>query len=242
MEKKYEITTNELTIDGRKFFQIKSLRGFGSIVAGKLGGYVEGEHNLSQEGTCWIDSGVILMDNARVTHDTFVSGNSFIRGNAQVRNRAFVLNTTVCDNAVVEGAARVIGGDHDCDRIVIKDDAVVSGNIHGSLVVCGNAHIRGIIENHIDIWVGTDTNGIDQLVVYPAPKDTEYAYTAVIVTYKNKDAWGFRHEDGIIEVTSREIDSLLPELVGPKFANYMKLIRDAHHSIYNIELFNDDFE
>lgn len=43
--KKYEITTNELVLDGRKFFQVKALKDFGSVMAGKLGGYVEGENN-----------------------------------------------------------------------------------------------------------------------------------------------------------------------------------------------------
>lgn len=240
--KKYEITTNELVLDGRKFFQVKALKDFGSVVAGKLGGYVEGEHNLSQEGTCWIDQGVIVIDNACVTHDAYVSGNSSIRGNAQVRNRAFVRNATVCDNAVVEGASRVVGGHHDYNSIVIKDDAVVSGSHHGSFVICGNANIKGNIENYSDRWIGTDVSGVDQLVAYPAPKGTEYGYHADIITYTNKDVWAFRNEENVIELTSREIDSLLPELVGPKFATYMQFIRDAHHSIYDIELFEGDFE
>ena len=47
--KKYEITTNELVLDGRKFFQVKALKDFGSVVAGKLGGYVEGEHTFPKK-------------------------------------------------------------------------------------------------------------------------------------------------------------------------------------------------
>lgn len=240
--KKYEITTNELVIDGRKFFQVKALKDFGSVMAGKLGGYVEGEHNLSQEGTCWIDQGVIVMDNACVIHDAYVSGNSSIRGNARVYDRAFVRNATVCDNAVVMGASHVYGGNYDYNSIVIKDDAVVSGSLHGSFVICGNANIKGNIENYSDKWIGTDTSGMDRLVTYPAPKGTEYSYHADIITYENKDVWTFRNEESVIELTSREIDSLLPELIGPKFATYMQFIRDAHHSIYDIELFEEDFE
>ena len=121
--KKYEITTNELVIDGRKFFQVKALKDFDNAKAGDLGGYVENE-----------------------------------------------------------------------------------------------------------------------VVAYPAPHGTEYSYTAAIVASTTKDQWCFRGDDGMIEVTSREIDSLLPELIGPKFATYMQFIRDAHHSIYDIELFEEDFE
>lgn len=240
--KKYEITTNECVIDGRKFFQVKALKDFGSVVAGKLGGYVEGEHNLSQEGSCWIEPTVVLMDNARVTDHAYVSGNSVIRNNGHVRDRAFVRNATVCDSAVVEGASHIFGGNHDYNSIVIKDNAVVSGNLHGSFVICENAVIKGIVENYTDMWIGTDTSGEDHIVTYPAPKGTEYAFNAVIVTYTNKDVWTFRHEDGVVEVTSREIDSLLPELIGPKFTTYMRHIRDAHHSVYDIELFEEDFE
>lgn len=240
--KKYEITTNELVIDGRKFFQVKALKDFGSVFAGKLGGYVENEHNLSQEDSCWIEPTVVLMDGARVTDHAYVCGNSVVRNNGHVRDRAFVRNATVCDNAVVEGAAHIFGGNHDYNSIVIKDSAVVSGNLHGGFVICENAVIKGIVENYVDMWIGTDINGEDRIVTYPAPKGTEYTYHASIITYENKDVWTFRNQESVIEVTSREIDSLLSELIGPKFATYMQFIRDAHRSIYDIELFEEDFE
>ncbi len=240
--KKYEITTNELVLDGRKFFQVKALKEFGNVKAGQLGGYVESEENLSQLGNCWINQDVVLMHDARVEDDAVVTGDSVVRNKGVVRGYAHVRNATVCDNGVVEGTAYVIGGNYDYNSIVIKDNAVVRGDISGSFVICGNAIITGGADSYGNMWIGTDVSNEDDLVVYPAPKGTEYAYSADIVTYANKDAWSFGNEEGVIEITSREIDSLLPELVGPKFANYMKLIRDAHHSIYDIELFNDDFE
>lgn len=239
---KYEITTNILTIDDRDFFQVKALKDFGSVKAGDLGGYVQSSENLSQEGECWINQDVVLMDDARVEDNAVVTGDSAVRNNAIVKGNAFVKNATVCDNGVVEGRARVIGGYFDYNSIVIQDNAVVQGELYGSFVICGDAVIEGNVDNHVDMWVGANVVNDDHLVTYPAPKGTEYAYSAGIVTYADKDTWMFRHEQGVIELTSREIDSLLPELIGLKFATYMQFIRDAHHSVYDIELFEEDFE
>lgn len=182
------------------------------------------------------------MDGACVEDNAVVTGDSAVRNNAVVKGNAFVKNATVCDNGVVEGRANVIGGNFDYNSIVIQDNAVVRGELYGSFVICGDAIIESGIDNHVDMWIGNNVNADEHLVTYPAPKGTEYAYSASIVTYANKDTWMFRHEQGVIELTSREIDSLLPELVGPKFATYMQFIRDAHHSVYDIELFNENFE
>lgn len=240
---KYEITSNVLTVDGRDFFQVKALKDFDNAKAGDLGGYVENEHNLSQEGECWIRRDVVLMDNARVEDNAVVTGDSVVRNNGCVRGYTRVHNTTVCDNAVVEGTAYVIGGNNDFDSIVIKDNAVVRSDLQGSFVICGSTIIGGTLNSTADIWIGIDTDDENPVVAYPAPHGTEYSYSAAIVASTTEDLWSFRGDNEVtIEVTSREIDSLLPELIGPKFAQYMKHLRDAHHSVYDIELFNDDFE
>lgn len=244
MEKKYEITTKVKIIDDRKFYRIKALRDIGDVKAGQLGGYVESEKNLSQEGNCWIGNDVVLMDDARVEENATIIGDSVVRNKGVVKGNAFVKNATVCDNAVVEGRAYVAGGLHDYDSIVIKDNAIVRGNLVGSYVICGHTIIDGEYAcTSTDTWIGIDVDDDNQIVAYPAPKGTEYSYSASIVASTTEDLWSFRGDNEVtIEVTSREIDSLLPELIGPKFAQYMKHLRDAHHSVYDIELFNDDFE
>lgn len=240
---KYTITSNILTIDGCDFFQVKALKDFGNVKAGELGGYIQSSENLSQEGECWITRDVVLMDDARVEDNSFVTGDSVVRNKAVVKDNAFVKNATVCDNAKVEDRAYVVGGHFDYNSIVIQDNAVVRGNLSGSFVICDNAVIEGNGANiNIDSWIGIDANDEHPVVAYPAPHGTEYPYSASIIASTTKDLWCFRGDDGMIEVTSREIDSLLPELIGPKFATYMQFIRDAHHSIYDIELFEEDFE
>ncbi len=54
MNKKYELTKNTKDFFGKTLFQIKALVEFGSIIKGELGGYIEKEKNLSQEGDAWV--------------------------------------------------------------------------------------------------------------------------------------------------------------------------------------------
>ena len=52
--KKFELTTDFITVFGIKLFRIKSLISFGNVEEGELGGYVEKEENLSHEGDAWV--------------------------------------------------------------------------------------------------------------------------------------------------------------------------------------------
>ena len=51
---KYELTNESLDIGTKTLFRIRALEDFSSVKAGDLGGWVESESNLSQEGTCWV--------------------------------------------------------------------------------------------------------------------------------------------------------------------------------------------
>ena len=48
--KKFELTTDFITLMGIKLFKIKALISFGDVEAGDLGGFIEKEENLSQDG------------------------------------------------------------------------------------------------------------------------------------------------------------------------------------------------
>ena len=52
--KKYELTDETIEVYGTALHRIKALKDFGNVKKGELGGYVESEHNLSQEGNCWV--------------------------------------------------------------------------------------------------------------------------------------------------------------------------------------------
>lgn len=76
MTPKYEITR----IAHPKFSWLHRIRALRQIrpgvFAGDLGGFVQSERNLSQEGTCWI------ADNAIAAEEACVSGHSLLCDNA----------------------------------------------------------------------------------------------------------------------------------------------------------------
>ena len=57
-------------------YQVQALRDFGDVVAGDIGGFVSGEHNLSHYDTCWIYDEAEVMDDARVVDSAKVMGKS----------------------------------------------------------------------------------------------------------------------------------------------------------------------
>ena len=55
IKKKYELTKETITtLGGRKLHRIRALKNFADVKVGDLGGFVEKEKNLSQQGDCWV--------------------------------------------------------------------------------------------------------------------------------------------------------------------------------------------
>ena len=98
--KKYEFTGVTKNHMGRILHQIKALVSFGDVKAGDLGGWIEKEENLSQDGDAWVYGDAWVCDNARVSGNACVSDNARVCGNAQVCGNARVYsNAWVCGNA-----------------------------------------------------------------------------------------------------------------------------------------------
>ena len=68
--KKFELTTEYITLNGIKLFRIKALVQVGDVEAGELGGYVEREENLSHNGNAWVYGNAEVYGDARVYGDT----------------------------------------------------------------------------------------------------------------------------------------------------------------------------
>ena len=90
--KKFKLTTDTKMWFGRKLFRIQALVDFKDVKKGDLGGYVEKENNLSQDGNAWV------YGNARVCGDAWVYGNARVCGDAEVSGDA-----RVCGDACVSG-------------------------------------------------------------------------------------------------------------------------------------------
>ena len=101
---KYKFTGITKEVYGRTLNQIVCVTTFASIKSGEIGGYIEKEANLSQDGNAWV------YGNAKVCEDAEVYGNAKVCGDAEVCEDAEVYgNAEVCGNAWVCGNAKVCG-------------------------------------------------------------------------------------------------------------------------------------
>lgn len=62
--KKFELTSEFVTFLGKKLFRIKALISFGNVKEGELGGFVEKEENLSNDGNAWVSGDARVSGNA----------------------------------------------------------------------------------------------------------------------------------------------------------------------------------
>lgn len=152
--KKYELTQNVRKIGDTTLHQIKALKNFGYIKAGELGGYIEKENNLSQEGKAWVHKDAMVYDAARVYEDASVSDDAMVAGCAEVYG-----NAKVYDNALVFGNARVYDG------AMVYGKAKVFGNawVFGEANVSGEAEVSAF--NHT-ITIGPISSPFDIITFY----------------------------------------------------------------------------
>lgn len=85
--KKFELTTDSKIFCGKKLFRIKALVSFDVVRKGDVGGYVESENNLSDEGNAWVCENACVSGDARVYVDAdYATIKGFGSGN---RNTTF---------------------------------------------------------------------------------------------------------------------------------------------------------
>ena len=78
--KKYELTDVAISWKGHTLYRIKALKNFGAVQKGDLGGYVEKDKNLSQEGNCWVGDDAKVYDNAKVYNNARVCNRALVYG------------------------------------------------------------------------------------------------------------------------------------------------------------------
>ena len=82
MEKKYKLTEETLEIDGHVLNRIIALRDFGEVKKGDIGGWIEGQENLSHDDDCWV------CGEAKVYGNAEVYGNAIVCGEAKVGKKS----------------------------------------------------------------------------------------------------------------------------------------------------------
>lgn len=105
MEKKYRLR-KDLTkvVNGKTLYRIEALKDFYRAKKGKLGGFVESEDNLSQEGDCWIYDDACVFDNARIEDSAIAAHYACVYSKGIVKGYA-----AVSDEGKVYGNAKIYG-------------------------------------------------------------------------------------------------------------------------------------
>lgn len=118
MTKKYELFRYDYGV-----CRIKALRDIPrhGIKAGDPGGIIEDEHNLSQEGDCWVDKDSYVFNDSCVLSDAIVK-NTTLMDNSQVTGCSIVNECLLYKNSVVRGQAEI-------SNIVLHADSVIEGSV-----------------------------------------------------------------------------------------------------------------
>ena len=157
---KYEFTgeTKEFTpwFDKSKSIVVQRIR---YTETGELGGFIENESNLSQDGDCHIDEETVVFGNAKVygnanVTESEIGGSSQIYDNATVTLGYTLGNTKIYGNAVVtnEEESLIDGDTQIYDNAHVKNMGVrgiTNAKIHDNAQITGAIEIDGadIYEN-----------------------------------------------------------------------------------------------
>lgn len=101
-----------------------------SVEISDPGGLVDGPHNLSHAGDCWIGPDACVVDSARITGNGLVTETAFVAGYSVVGEDAVVGGSAVLTgNAVAVGTA-TLEGDVVARGDAYFDSGVVSGGVY----------------------------------------------------------------------------------------------------------------
>lgn len=120
-----------------------------------IGGWVEREENLAQDGDCWIADDAVVIGDAKVMDDAIVSGEamvmdmSTIAGKAEVSDYATIRNTAVLDNAKVGGYTNIVNS-------AVLGKATVTGlcSALSDSAICEDVNITGNAKVNTTILCG----------------------------------------------------------------------------------------
>jgi len=137
---KFKLTDNTVTVNGITLYRIEALKDFGTIKKGEVGGYLQSEDNLSQEGWCWVSGDARIFGKARVSEYASVSGEASVFGKASVSG-----DVRVSGKTWIFGEARIYGDARVSEEAKIFGHAWINGDasVFGNAQVSGNASVFG---------------------------------------------------------------------------------------------------
>ena len=135
MNPKYEIFA---VGDYRK--RIKALRDIPehNVKAGDEGGLVDGLHNLSQYGACWIDYDSCAVNGAFIASDAYIAEQTVVRDNAVVGGCAIVKGSLITEHVHITGVASV------CLSRISGHGVIGKGSYHDVRIVLDDTYLDKI--------------------------------------------------------------------------------------------------
>ena len=191
--KKYELTENHIKIDeNTKLYQIRALKSFyidefTEIKTGQLGGYVESEENLSQQGSCWIYNNVKIRGNVKVYESAILCGAVRAYGNAKIHGECNIGGDIfITGNAEIKGEARIAAGGEITGNTVIERMPYITGNVYiaGDTLISGNVEIYGrcnikngkILKQEDFLYLDHLSRGLGNIVLFKNNKNNISVY------------------------------------------------------------------
>lgn len=245
------ISDGEMSIVEIKLYRIQALKtftkpgGYNPVVhVGELGGYVESEDNLSQEGNCWLfdkarvkDGGKVL-DDAIVYDKCLVSKNSIVRGRSVVGGHCFVTNQSVIidskleGNVIVNGHSTVHSGAYLYGEIgVDQSDVGNLVNLIGRISV-KKSRITAPIELSGDYELNFDVSDPHSVIGYNVGMPGGRLFTIKnIVASKVEDKWS----TGDFVGTGEELIDFVSDSDDKQRVEYVRSIVEHHLNFFKLK-------
>lgn len=232
-DKKYELVPETITkFYGKPMYRIRALKDFSDVKKGDLGGYVESEENLSQEGNCWIYDNSIVGLGSKVTGNAIVKDVSVVvrcsgvSDDAIIEKRSLINESSVVCNQSRVVSAVVTNGSSIVYKSVIKPSCLIE---HGSTVVSAIVGPNVHISNGAVIRFNIGTR--EDYVVYNTP----VYYGRSLTASTKKDIWSCEPLSG----TAKEVrdyladDDFLAE--DDEYLRWFDSIVSFHKNYFNIK-------
>ena len=153
--KKYELTDETMCFNGVTLHRIKALKDFADVVDGELGGWIEKEENLSQEGNAWVAMDAKAYENAEISDNAVLTRNAIACENSSICENALVSDETVIGgytyiygNSEVYGESILTGNTILCGKARVVDAKVVDAKVYDNSIICDGAFVCGCIKIH----------------------------------------------------------------------------------------------
>lgn len=148
---KYILTKDDsIACNSVYFYRPKAVRDFSNVSKGDIGGFIDGYHNLSHKGNCWIyntasvygeaciSEDAKILDKAKIYGDSVVYGDTVVGGNALIYGKSKI-NTGMIYNAEVSDS-KIFGNSYVGDikvkkSILVTDNYIINNDVINKQII-----------------------------------------------------------------------------------------------------------